>query len=161
MATVRIDGRGPGELRPTLVTRRYVKTSAGAVMMECGDTRVLCTVSLEDRVPPFLVGRNSGWLTAEYGMLPGSSPTRVARECSAILRPTICGQSTTALCSDSFLESPRFLTTSARILPIGSTRLCPCLTRPCLTVASPFPPRPRSAPPLRLPPRRRSAGSTS
>ncbi len=77
---VRQDGRAPDELRPVRLTRGYVQTCPGAVLIECGATRVLCTVSVEERVPPFLLGRGSGWLTAEYGMLPGSSPQRVPRE---------------------------------------------------------------------------------
>ncbi len=76
----RNDGRRTDELRPVRIERGYVNTSPGAVLMEMGQTRVICTVSCEERVPPFLVGANKGWLTAEYSMLPGSSPRRVSRE---------------------------------------------------------------------------------
>jgi ribonuclease PH len=78
----RHDGRAAEQLREVQITPGYVSTAPGAVLMEMGQTRVLCTVSVEDRVPPFLVGKGKGWLTAEYGMLPGSSPQRVSRESS-------------------------------------------------------------------------------
>ena len=78
----RADGRAPDQLRPVRITPGFVDTAPGAVLMEMGRTRVMCTVSLENRVPPFLVGRGRGWLTAEYGMLPGSSPQRISRESS-------------------------------------------------------------------------------
>ena len=78
----RTDGRAPDQLRPVRIIPGFVDTAPGAVLMEMGRTRVMCTASLEDRVPPFLVGRGRGWLTAEYGMLPGSSPQRIARESS-------------------------------------------------------------------------------
>ncbi len=81
-ASVRADGRALDQLRPVRITPGFVDTAPGAVLMEMGRTRVMCTVSLEDRVPAFLVGRGKGWLTAEYAMLPGSSPQRVTRESS-------------------------------------------------------------------------------
>lgn len=76
----RPDGREADQLRPVTMTPGYIRSSPGSVLIEMGDTRVICTVSIGDRVPPFLVGRGKGWLTAEYGMLPGSSPQRVSRE---------------------------------------------------------------------------------
>ncbi len=76
----RFDGRGGMELRPVRMTMGYLNTSPGSVLIEMGQTRIICTASLEDRVPGFLEGKNRGWLTAEYGMLPGSSPHRIARE---------------------------------------------------------------------------------
>ena len=75
----RNDGRRPAQLRPVQITPRYLKTAAGSALIEMGDTKVLCTVSPVDGVPPFLAGTGKGWLTAEYSMLPGSSPRRVAR----------------------------------------------------------------------------------
>ena len=78
----RADGRSPEQLRPVRIAPGFVDTAPGAVLMEMGRTRVMCTASLEDRVPPFLLGRGRGWLTAEYGMLPGSSPQRISRESS-------------------------------------------------------------------------------
>ena len=79
---MRLDGRKPGQLRSLAITPSYVKTADGAVLIEMGDTRVMCTAKLEDRVPPFLRNSGKGWITAEYGMLPGSSHVRIARESS-------------------------------------------------------------------------------
>jgi ribonuclease PH len=62
------------------ITPRYIKTAEGSVLIEMGDTRVICTAKLEERVPPFLRNTGKGWITAEYGMLPGSSQTRIGRE---------------------------------------------------------------------------------
>jgi ribonuclease PH len=76
----RNDGREPDELRPIAFTRDYTEFAAGSVLVEFGRTRVLCTASVEERVPPWLRGSGRGWVTAEYSMLPGSSPERVARE---------------------------------------------------------------------------------
>lgn len=78
----RNDGRTPGELRPVKVTTGFTKHAEGSVLMECGDTRVLCTASVEKRVPRFLRGAGQGWITAEYGMLPRSTHTRMIREVS-------------------------------------------------------------------------------
>jgi ribonuclease PH len=72
--------RQPDELRNIRITRRYTRHAEGSVLIEAGDTRVLCTVSVEDRVPPFLKGKGQGWLTAEYGMLPRATNTRGDRE---------------------------------------------------------------------------------
>ena len=82
MGKTRADGRDPDQLRPVQIHSNYLESAPGAVLIEMGKTRVICTVALEDRVPPFLVGTGKGWLTAEYGMLPGSSPKRIARETS-------------------------------------------------------------------------------
>jgi ribonuclease PH len=72
--------RRPDELRPVRLTRGYTRHAEGSVLVEFGDTRVLCTASVEERVPPFLKGKGQGWLTAEYGMLPRSTNTRSERE---------------------------------------------------------------------------------
>jgi ribonuclease PH len=72
--------RQPDELRKIRITRRYTRHAEGSVLIEAGDTKVLCTVSVEDKVPPFLKGRGQGWLTAEYGMLPRATNTRSDRE---------------------------------------------------------------------------------
>ena len=72
--------RQPDELRNIRITRRYTRHAEGAVLIEAGDTKVLCTVSVEDKVPPFLKGKGQGWLTAEYGMLPRATNTRGDRE---------------------------------------------------------------------------------
>jgi len=76
----RPSARAAGELRPIRLQRGYTRHAEGSVLVAFGDTRVLCTASIEDRVPPFLRGRGSGWLTAEYGMLPRSTHTRSERE---------------------------------------------------------------------------------
>ena len=72
--------RQPDQLRTVRITRNYTKHAEGAVLIECGDTKVICTASVEEKVPGFLKGRNQGWLTAEYGMLPRSTGTRTDRE---------------------------------------------------------------------------------
>jgi len=77
---IRRDGREPDELRPLAFTRDFTELAAGSVLVEMGRTRVLCTASAEERVPPWLRGSGRGWITAEYSMLPGSSAERVARE---------------------------------------------------------------------------------
>ncbi len=76
----RTSGRTAGEMRPVTFTRRFAKHAEGAVLVEFGDTQVLCTASVEESVPAFLRGKAQGWVTAEYGMLPRSTHTRSARE---------------------------------------------------------------------------------
>ncbi len=77
---MRTDGRRPDELREIRITRNYTKHAAGSVLVETGDTQVLCTAMIEERVPQFLVNSGRGWLTAEYSMMPSSTQTRKARE---------------------------------------------------------------------------------
>jgi ribonuclease PH len=77
---MRNDGRQPDELRPLSFRRRYTRQAPGSVLVRMGRTTVLCTCCVEPVVPPFLVGTGKGWLTAEYGMLPGSTNTRKARD---------------------------------------------------------------------------------
>lgn len=77
---MRRDGRKNDELRPVRITRSYLKHPEGSVLMEMGDTVVICTASLEDKVPLFLKGEGKGWVTAEYGMLPRSTGVRTIRE---------------------------------------------------------------------------------
>jgi ribonuclease PH len=72
--------REPDQLRPISIERHFTRNAEGSVLVSFGDTRVLCTASIEERVPPFLRGKNSGWVTAEYGMLPRSTNTRMPRE---------------------------------------------------------------------------------
>ena len=76
----RPSGRRPDELRPVRLTRRFTRHAEGSVLVEFGDTRVICTASVEKRVPRFLHGSGRGWVTAEYGMLPRSTSERTARE---------------------------------------------------------------------------------
>lgn len=77
---MRIDDRAPDELRPVKMTPGYVEYPEGSILIEMGKTRVLCSVSVEERVPAWLVGQNQGWITAEYAMLPRSTHTRSPRE---------------------------------------------------------------------------------
>ena len=77
---IRKDGREPDELRPVLFVRDFTESAMGSVLVDFGRTRVLCTASLEDRVPPWLRGTGRGWVTAEYSMLPGSTVERTNRE---------------------------------------------------------------------------------
>ena len=77
---MRPSNRAPGELRPVKITRNYIKHAEGSVLIECGDTRILCTASIDEKVPPFLRDKGQGWLTAEYGMLPRSTGERMQRE---------------------------------------------------------------------------------
>jgi ribonuclease PH len=77
---MRPSGRTSDQLRKLKITRAYTRHAEGSVLIECGDTKVICTASVEDKVPPFLKGRGQGWLTAEYGMLPRSTNTRSDRE---------------------------------------------------------------------------------
>jgi ribonuclease PH len=79
---MRIDQRNPGQLRPVKVTTDYLMTAEGSVLIEVGNTRVLCAASVEESVPPFLRGSGKGWVTAEYSMLPRATSTRTAREVS-------------------------------------------------------------------------------
>jgi len=78
----RLDGRAMDELRPVTITPGYNKHAEGSALIEVGDTRVICTVSVEERVPPFLKGKGEGWITSEYGMLPRATGTRSQREVS-------------------------------------------------------------------------------
>ena len=74
--------RAANELRPIRITRQFTRHAEGSVLVEFGDTRLICTASVEERVPPFLKGKGRGWVTAEYGMLPRATHTRTQREAS-------------------------------------------------------------------------------
>ena len=80
MSFARTDGRAPDELRPARITPGFLPYAEGSVLIEMGNTRVVCAASLEERVPPFLRNSGQGWLTAEYAMLPRATQTRTARE---------------------------------------------------------------------------------
>ena len=80
MSFARTDGRAADELRPVRITPGFLPYAEGSVLIEMGNTRVVCAASLEDRVPPFLRNSGQGWLTAEYAMLPRATQTRTARE---------------------------------------------------------------------------------
>jgi len=75
----RLDGRNPDKLRKVNITRDYNKYAEGSCLIELGDTRVICTASVQESVPPFLLGKGEGWVTAEYGMLPRSCQSRIQR----------------------------------------------------------------------------------
>jgi len=76
----RVDGRKPNEMRPVKITRNINKYAEGSVLIEMGDTRVICTASVDEKVPPFLKNEEKGWVTAEYGMLPRATKVRNIRE---------------------------------------------------------------------------------
>ncbi len=76
----RFDGRVADQLRPVAITPHFTRHAEGSVLIEVGDTKVVCTVSVEERVPPFLKGKGEGWITSEYGMLPRATSTRMQRE---------------------------------------------------------------------------------
>jgi ribonuclease PH len=77
---MRPSGRAVDQARTIKITRNYTKHAEGSVLIECGDTKVLCTASVEERLPPWLRGKGKGWVTAEYGMLPRSTGSRMGRE---------------------------------------------------------------------------------
>jgi ribonuclease PH len=79
---VRIDGRSPDQLRDVVITPKFAKHAEGSALIEVGETKVICTASVEDRLPPWLKGKGRGWITAEYGMLPRATSSRVQREAS-------------------------------------------------------------------------------
>ena len=80
---IRSDGRRPSDLRPVKIITGYLPHAEGSVLIDMGNTSVLCAVTMEDRVPRFAIGSGSGWITAEYGMLPRSTNTRTPRDKSA------------------------------------------------------------------------------
>ncbi len=80
---MRPSGRSPDQLREIKLTRRFTKHAEGSVLVEFGDTQVICTASIEERVPRWLKGKGQGWVTAEYGMLPRSTGSRMRREASS------------------------------------------------------------------------------
>ena len=82
MSRERSGGRAAGELRPTTIEPGFVRTATGSALISCGETRVICTASVEESVPRFLAGSGRGWVTAEYGMLPASTGERKRRDVS-------------------------------------------------------------------------------
>ncbi len=77
---MRADGRSNNKMRPVKITRSYLKYPEGSALIEVGETQVICTASVEEKIPAFLKGREQGWITAEYAMMPRSTDVRVARE---------------------------------------------------------------------------------
>lgn len=84
MTNLRLDGRQDGQLRPVKITRNYIKNAEGSVLIEVGDTKVICTASIDDKVPPFKKNTGEGWLTAEYSMLPRATNVRNPRDISKL-----------------------------------------------------------------------------
>jgi ribonuclease PH len=82
VSRTRSGGRGPADLRPTLIEPGFVRTATGSALISCGETRVICTASIQDSVPRWLAGSGRGWVTAEYGMLPASTGERKQRDVS-------------------------------------------------------------------------------
>ncbi|MFW5969554.1 MAG: ribonuclease PH, partial [Halofilum sp. (in: g-proteobacteria)] len=80
---MRPSGRNPDQIRPVGITRNYTKHAEGSVLVEFGDTRVICTASVDESVPRFLRGQGRGWVTAEYGMLPRATGSRSNREAAS------------------------------------------------------------------------------
>jgi ribonuclease PH len=80
---MRPDGRQPAQMRPVTITRDFLRHAEGSALIAVGDTKVVCTASVEDRVPPFLRDTGQGWVTAEYGMLPRSTKTRTPRDATS------------------------------------------------------------------------------
>ena len=83
MQTYARTGRAADELRPLRITPNFLPHADGSALIECGSTRVICTASIDENVPPFLRGKGQGWVTAEYGMLPASTASRMRREAAA------------------------------------------------------------------------------
>src|SRR5215468_8964557 len=82
-ALMRIDGRAPDQMRPIRITPGFISAAEGSVLIEIGKTRVICTASVEDVVPPFLRNSGKGWITSEYAMIPRATSTRTVRESTA------------------------------------------------------------------------------
>ena len=95
-AIVRPSGRAPDALRPVSIERGHTRHAEGSVLIAFGDTRVLCTASVENRVPGFLRGKGQGWVTAEYGMLPRATHTRGSREAAKGAAPVVVAASPAA-----------------------------------------------------------------
>jgi ribonuclease PH len=121
---MRPDGRLPDELRPIAFERDYTEMTPGSVLVSFGRTRVLCTASIEDDVPRWMRGKGTGWVTAEYSMLPGSSPERVQRKVSGRSQEIqrLIGRSLRSIC-DMAVLGERLITVDCDVLQAdGGTR---------------------------------------
>jgi len=137
----RSGGRRADELRPLRFTRGFTKHAEGSVLVEMGDTRVLCTVSVEEGVPPFMKGRGEGWLTAEYGMLPRATHTRGRREASEGRQSgrtqeiqRLIGRSLRAV-TDLAALGERTLKIDCDVLQADGGTRCASITGACVAVA--------------------------
>lgn len=125
MRLPRLDGRHPDELRPTRIIPCYLEFAEGSVLIEQGQTRLICAVSVEERVPPFLRSSGSGWVTAEYSMLPRSTQTRSPREQMRGRNQEIqrfIGRSLRALTELKFLGERTFIVDCDVVQADGGTR---------------------------------------
>ncbi len=137
----RPSGRRADELRPLRITRRFTRHAEGSVLIEAGDTTVLCTATVEDGVPAFLRGQGRGWLTAEYGMLPRATTTRTRRE-AAEGRPSgrtqeiqrLIGRSLRAV-TDLDALGERTLRVDCDVLQADGGTRCAAITGACVAVA--------------------------
>ena len=121
---MRPDGRKPDELRPITFERDYTDMTPGSVLVSFGRTKVLCTASIEDDVPRWMRGRGTGWVTAEYSMLPGSSPERIQRKVSGRSQEIqrLIGRSLRAVC-DMAVLGEKLITVDCDVLQAdGGTR---------------------------------------
>jgi ribonuclease PH len=132
--------RAPAELRPVRITRRYTRHAEGSVLIECGDTKVICTASVDESVPPFLRGKGEGWVTAEYGMLPRSTDTRMRREASSGKQSgrtqeiqRLIGRSLRAICDMTQLGERSIQIDCDVIQADGGTR-CASITGACVAL---------------------------
>ncbi len=136
---MRIDGRSFDQLRPVKVTPHFNKHADGSCLIEAGDTKVICTASVEERVPPFLRNKGIGWVTAEYAMLPRSTHTRTNRE---TLRPSgrtqeiqrLIGRSLRAVVDTSLLGERQIMLDCDVLQADGGTR-CAAITGACVALA--------------------------
>ncbi len=139
--TSRSDGRTAAQLRPLRITRGYTRHAEGSVLIEAGGTRVLCTASVEEGVPAFLKGKGQGWLTAEYGMLPRSTNTRMKREAAdgrqsgrTLEIQRLIGRSLRAV-TDLAALGERTLKIDCDVLQADGGTRCAAITGACVAVA--------------------------
>jgi ribonuclease PH len=137
----RRSGRTADQLRPLRFTRGFTRHAEGSVLVEMGDTRVLCTVSVEEGVPPFLKGKGQGWLTAEYGMLPRATNTRMRREAAEGKQSgrtqeiqRLIGRSLRAV-TDMKALGERTLKIDCDVLQADGGTRCASITGACVAVA--------------------------
>jgi ribonuclease PH len=139
--STRSSGRGADDLRAVRITRGFTRHAEGSVLIEMGDTRVLCNVSVEEGVPAFLKGKGQGWLTAEYGMLPRSTNTRMRREAAEGRQSgrtqeiqRLIGRSLRAV-TDMAALGERTLKIDCDVLQADGGTRCASITGACVAVA--------------------------
>jgi ribonuclease PH len=137
-------GRRADQLRTVRITRGFTRHAEGSVLIEMGETRVLCTASIEEGVPPFLKGKGQGWLTAEYGMLPRATNTRMRREAAEGKQSgrtqeiqRLIGRSLRAV-TDLSLLGERTLKVDCDVLQADGGTRCAAITGACVAVADAF-----------------------